>query len=901
MRTDIPQAIHRKDYLPPSYLVDTVDIGFDLDPAATRVSMRMTVRRHPDAPHGTLILQGEALTLVQLRVDGKALSKRAYRQTAQTLEIPNLPESATLEIETLTRPERNTTLSGLYVSNGNFFTQCEAEGFRRIAYFPDRPDVMAVYTVMLRADREKYPVLLSNGNLIEEGELGDGRHYAKWEDPFRKPSYLFALVAGKLVCQEERFPLQSGRKALLQVWVEAGNLDKTQHAMESLKNSIRWDEKRFGLELDLDRFMIVAVSDFNMGAMENKGLNIFNTKFVLANSRIATDTDYANIESVVGHEYFHNWTGNRVTCRDWFQLSLKEGLTVFRDQEFSGDMIGTDTGRAVKRIEDVRLLRQAQFPEDAGPMAHPVRPDSYVEINNFYTVTVYEKGSEVVRMYQTLLGREGFRKGMDLYFARHDGQAVTCDDFRAAMADATGRDLTQFERWYSQAGTPRVRVVGRHDPNAKTYELTLSQSCAPSAGQKKKLPFHIPFAVGLLDAQGKDLPLRLADAGPDQCDASLARTGAAPAPTTLVLDLVRGEQTFRFLDVDAPPVPSLLRDFSAPVVLDFDYTDAQLAFLMAHDGDAFNRWEACQRLAMRCLLGMVAAGDAPVETVGGETSADALLIDCFRTLLTDETLDPAFRDVCLLLPSESLIAEQLDVIDPQAVHAARKLLHVKLAVALREQWQTTYAALQPDGPYSPDAAAVGRRGLKNLALSYLSDLDSPEIHSLLQTQYDRADNMTDRLAALAALVNSEAPQRAEALQGFYAEFESEALVIDKWFMLQGSARRTDLAAVRALMRHPAFSMTNPNRARSLIFSFCNSNPARFHAVDGSGYAFWSEQVVALDAINPQVAARLARSMDRWRKYLPALQARMRPALQKIARTPRLSNDVMEVIGKALAS
>ena len=897
MRTDIPQAIHRKDYLPPSYLVDTVDIGFDLDPAATHVSMRMKIRRHPDAArdgHDTLVLQGQELTLVQLRVNGKSLPKRAYRQTGQTLEIPNLPESATLEIETITHPERNTTLSGLYVSNGNFFTQCEAEGFRRIAYFPDRPDVMSVYTVMLRADKEAYPVLLSNGNLIEEGDLGDGRHYAKWEDPFPKPSYLFALVAGTLVCQEEWFPLRSGRKALLQVWVEDGNLDKTQHAMESLKNSIRWDEQRFGLELDLDRFMIVAVSDFNMGAMENKGLNIFNTKFVLANARIATDADYANIESVVGHEYFHNWTGNRVTCRDWFQLSLKEGLTVFRDQEFSGDMIGTDSGRAVKRIEDVRLLRQAQFPEDAGPMAHPVRPDSYVEINNFYTVTVYEKGSEVVRMYQTLLGREGFRKGMDLYFSRHDGQAVTCDDFRAAMADANDRDLNQFERWYSQAGTPRVHAAGRHDPAMQTYELTLTQSCAPSAGQKKKLPFHIPFAVGLLDAAGATLPLRLDGQAPSQAGESGMHDGAAP--TSLVLDLTRERQTFRFIGVDAPPVPSLLRNFSAPVVLDFDYTDTELAFLMAHDSDAFNRWEAGQRLAMRCLLRLMSTGGDQAET-----PADAALVECLRMLLVDDSLDPAFREICLTLPSEPLIAEQLDVVDPQAVHAARRRLHARLATALRAEWDATYAAQQPDGPYSPDVMAVGKRGFKNLALSYLADLDEPQIHVLIQAQYDAADNMTDRLAALSALVNSNAPGRLEAIDGFYREFEAEALVIDKWFMLQASARATDLTAVRALARHPAFSMKNPNRARSLIFSFCNGNPVQFHVPDGSGYEFWSEQVIALDGINPQVAARLARSLDRWRKYTPALQAKMRSALQKVARTPRLSNDVLEVVTKALSS
>ena len=883
MRTDIPQAIHRKDYTPPSYLVDCVDIGFDLEPECTRVSMRMSIRRHPDAVHTTLVLHGEQLTLVRLRVDGKSLGRKAYRQTAHSLEISNLPESATLEIETTTNPLQNTTLSGLYVSNGNFFTQCEAEGFRRIAYFPDRPDVMAIYTVMLRADKTKYPVLLSNGNLVEEGDLGDGRHYAKWEDPFPKPSYLFALVAGKLVCQEEWFALKSGRRVLLQVWVEAGNLDKTQHAMTSLKNSIRWDEERFGLELDLDRFMIVAVSDFNMGAMENKGLNIFNTKFVLANAKIATDVDYANIEAVVGHEYFHNWTGNRVTCRDWFQLSLKEGLTVFRDQEFSGDMIGTDSGRAVKRIEDVRLLRQAQFPEDAGPMAHPVRPDSFVEINNFYTVTVYEKGSEVVRMYQTLLGREGFRKGMDLYFARHDGQAVTCDDFRAAMADANGRDFTQFERWYSQAGTPRVVASGRYDAAARTYELTLAQSCTPSPGQQTKLPFHVPFAIGLLDANGNDMPLQL--------DGDATPNGARP--TSMVLDLVSTQQTFRFTGIDSPPVPSLLRDFSAPVVLEFDYTDAQLAFLMAHDSDAFNRWEAGQRVAMRELLARVAGAAAPA-------GRDALA-SSFRALLVDTTLDPAFREVALTLPGETVIAEQLDVVDPQAVHGARRALHVQLAQALHADWLAIYHANAPVGAYSPDAASVGRRGLKNLALSYLADMDDSQMHALMQRQYDAADNMTDRLAALANLINSGAPARAEALTRFYRDFEGEALVIDKWFMLQATARRTDLAAVRALMQHPAFSMKNPNRARSLIFSFCNGNPAQFHAPDGSGYAFWSEQVIALDAMNPQVAARLARTLDRWPKYVPALQKKMRAALQRVASTPRLSNDVMEVVTKALAA
>jgi aminopeptidase N len=543
-------------------------MGFDLDPSATRVATRITLERNIASAEKAVFLYGEEVELVQIRLNGKVLIKRDYTLKDGVLRVPTVVNEITLDIETLIKPDKNTSLMGLYVSNGNFFTQCEAEGFRKITYFPDRPDVMAKYTVMLRADKKKYPVLLSNGNLIEEGDLGDGRHYALWEDPFKKPSYLFALVAGQLVCQEETIKLKSGRDALLQVWVEDGNLDKTQHAMDSLINSIRWDEERFGLELDLDRFMIVAVGDFNMGAMENKGLNIFNTKYVLANPRIATDVDYANIEAVVGHEYFHNWTGNRVTCRDWFQLSLKEGLTVFRDQEFSADMVGTDSGRAVKRIDDVRVLRQAQFPEDAGPMAHPVRPDSFVEISNFYTVTIYEKGAEVVRMYQTLLGRDGFRKGMDLYFKRHDGQAVECDDFRAAMSAANGRDLTQFERWYSQAGTPRVAVKTSYDADNKTYDITLSQSCPATPGQEKKQSFHIPVAVGLLDSLGKDMTLKL--------DGEVAAIG------TVVLELTSAQQTFRFTEVNEKPVPSMLRNFSAPVVLEYDYSEDELAFAMPY-------------------------------------------------------------------------------------------------------------------------------------------------------------------------------------------------------------------------------------------------------------------------------------------------------------------------------
>jgi aminopeptidase N len=894
MRTDTAVAIHRQDYQPPAYLADSIDIGFDLDPGHTRVAARSTLRRNPDSKQRELILHGDSLQLVALRMNGKALSKREYSLRTGTLRIPNAPDHVVLEIETLIEPEKNTSLMGLYVSKGNFFTQCEAEGFRKITYFPDRPDVMAKYRVMLRADKQQYPVLLSNGNLIEEGDLGDGRHYALWEDPFKKPSYLFALVAGKLVCEEQHIRLKSGRDALLQVWVEEGNLDKTAHAMSSLIKSIRWDEERFGLELDLDRFMIVAVGDFNMGAMENKGLNIFNTKYVLANSRIATDADYAGIESVVAHEYFHNWTGNRVTCRDWFQLSLKEGLTVFRDQEFSADMMGSASGRAVKRIEDVRVLRAAQFPEDGGPMAHPVRPDSYVEINNFYTLTIYEKGAEVVRMYQTLLGREAFRQGMDLYFARHDGQAVTCDDFRAAMADAAGRNLAQFERWYSQAGTPRVKVQTEYDEVNHTYTLQLTQTCPATPDQRHKLPMHIPVAVGLIDAQGNDLPLRLKQ------DSASHDHAIRPLPTTKVLELTEHTQAFRFEGIEQAPVPSLLRDFSAPVVLEYDYTDDELAFLLAHDSDPFNRWEAGQRLMTRRLLALAADG-VTLEQRYPSNSLDQLITNALGALLVDNTLDPAFRDLVLTLPSESMLSEQVEVIDPQAIHQARRSLRRFLAHSLQAELQKVYAANEVIGAYSPEPEHTGRRALRNNGLSYLAELRDTSVQAMLQSQLAGAGNMTDRLAALAAMTNNDHPAAADALHQFYQDFESEALVIDKWFSLQAVSHATTAAGVRELMRHPAFTIKNPNRARSLLFAFCNNNPAQFHAADGSGYALWAEQVIVLNEINPQVAARLARALDRWRKYTPRLQARMKSALEKVAATKALSNDVAEVIGKALAN
>jgi aminopeptidase N len=897
--TETPQVIRRADYAPPAFLIDTVALEFDLVPERTVVRNTMRIRRNPDAVRAThLELMGEDLTFVEASLDGEPYANVHAHEHGLTVD--NVPDAFELTLTGVCNPAANTTLSGLYVSSGNFFTQCEAEGFRRITWFLDRPDVMATYTVTLRADKAAYPVLLSNGNLLEQGDLPDGRHFARWEDPFRKPSYLFALVAGKLVALEERVKTGSGKDKLLQVWVEPHDLDKTRHAMDSLIHSIRWDEARFGLELDLDRFMIVAVSDFNMGAMENKGLNIFNTKYVLANPETATDTDFSNIEAVVGHEYFHNWTGNRVTCRDWFQLSLKEGLTVFRDQEFSADMAsGGSSGedqaaRATKRIEDVRVLRQMQFAEDAGPMAHPVRPESYVEINNFYTMTVYEKGSEVVRMYQTLFGREGFRRGMDLYFKRHDGQAVTCDDFRHAMADANDRDLAQYERWYSQAGTPRISVDTHYDAAQKRYTVTLKQGygdASPAARDTQKGPLLIPFAIGLIGDDGSDMPLRLE-----------GEASASPH-TTRVLDFTQAEQTFTFVDVTEKPLPSLLRNFSAPVVVEYDYTADELAFLLAHDSDPFNRWEAGQRLATRELLTL-----AEHAATGKALELDDTVVAAFGRVLNDETLSPAFRELALMLPSEAYLAEQMDESNPAAVHSARQFVRRRLASALKGDWLAIYERHQTPGAYEPTPAAAGHRALKNLALAYLAELDDPsDAVRLARAQYDAANNMTDRAAAFSALLTAAASSggtaAADALDDFYRRFENEPLVIDKWFALQamqrGTKQRPVIETVRKLMTHPAFNLKNPNRARSLIFSFCSANPAQFHAEDGSGYAFWAEQVIALDALNPQVAARLARALELWRRFTPKLRDQMRAALEKVAAQAK-SRDVREIVEKALA-
>jgi aminopeptidase N len=882
-REGSPRIVRREDYAPPAYWIDTVDLTFDLDPAKTRVLNRMRVRRNPDLPPQPLRLDGEDLNLARVLVNGQGTSFK-FDGTQLVLEnLPAGPEPFELEIFTTCCPEKNTQLMGLYVSQGTFFTQCEAEGFRRITYFLDRPDVMATYTVTLRADKARYPVLLSNGNLVGQGDLDDGRHWARWVDPHRKPCYLFALVAGNLVCRSQPIRSRSGSDHLLQIYVRPADLDKTEHAMHSLMAAIAWDETRFGLPLDLERFMIVATSDFNMGAMENKGLNIFNTKYVLANPATATDADYAHIESVVAHEYFHNWTGNRVTCRDWFQLSLKEGLTVFRDQEFSQDMAGSPSARAVRRIEDVRVLRTVQFPEDAGPMAHPVRPDQYAEINNFYTVTVYEKGAEVVRMMQTLVGREGFARGLKLYFERHDGQAVTCDDFAQAMADANpdsdlARLLEPFKRWYSQAGTPRVHASGDYDPAARTYTLTLRQSCPPTPGQPEKQPFVIPVAMGLLDHQGRTLP-------------GTERLVVLHEPETRVV----------FEGVEAAPIASLLRGFSAPVILEHALTDDELRVLLAHDTDPFNRWEAGQQLLLRCALAAVRADGAVHEPL------DAATVQAMRDVLRHPALDAAFKELVLTPPAETYIAEQLDEVDPQRIHAVREAMRQQLAHALHEDWMWAFEAHRDNGAYRPDPVSAGRRALAGLALHMLClaarDNGNPVWPGKTYQRFKDATNMTDRYQALSALVHAGHELAAPALERFHALFQHEELVLDKWFALQAGApdRGGDaLPRVQALLHHPDFHLRNPNRARSLISTYCHANPAGFHRADGAGYAFWRERVLEIDAFNPQVAARLARALDRWRKLAEPYRSAARQAIQAVAEHPTLSTDVREVVTRALA-
>jgi aminopeptidase N len=879
MEEGTPQPIYLKDYRPPDFLVDQVDLKVDLDETVSTVSARLALRRNHDDGRRPLVLDGQSLELRALRLDGGALDATRYAVDADSLTLFEVPDRFVLDIETAVCPKDNTSLEGLYVSGGVLCTQCEAEGFRKITYFPDRPDVMARYGITIRADRDRFPVMLANGNRVDGGPLPGGRHWVRWEDPYPKPSYLFALVAGRLACVEDSFITRSGRSVALRVFVEPGNEDKCAHALLSLKRAMRWDEDVFGLEYDLDVYMIVAVGDFNMGAMENKGLNIFNAKYVLAKPETATDADFADIEGVIGHEYFHNWTGNRITCRDWFQLSLKEGLTVFRDQLFSADM----RSAAVKRIQDVRALRASQFQEDGGPMAHPVRPASYIEINNFYTHTVYDKGAEVVRMIHRLAGPEGFRQGVDLYVHRHDGMAVTTDNFVAAMADAAGIDLGQFRLWYDQAGTPELTVTRHYDAAAQTYTLEIRQSCPPTPGQPDKRPFHIPLAVALLGPDGGELPLRL-------------KGENAAKGTTRVLELRREREAFTFVDVPAPPVPSLLRGFSAPVKLNIDLDDGELAFLMAHDSDPFNRWEAGQRYAAKLLLGLVAdiRGDRPLVLDQG-------FVEAFRKTLTDDGLDPAFVALALTLPDEADLAEQMAEVDVVAIHEARLFARRAVASALAAELLAVYRANRTPGPYMVEPGPAGKRSLKNLCLAYLAiGEDDGRGRELALAQFRRADSMTDAMASLALIADIDRPERAKALAAFHARWRDEPLVVDKWFAIQARSRLPGtLDEVRRLMDHPAFSLTNPNKVRALIGSFAYANQRRFHDESGAGYRFLADQVLRLDAINPQVAARLLGPLTRHRRYDPVRRTAMRAELERIRGRADLSPDVYEIVTKSL--
>ncbi len=877
-----PIRIYRKDYRPPAFWIDEVDLDFHLREEETLVRARLQVRRNrASAGAGApLALDGVDLELRAIFVGERELEPGEYEVGPESLTIPNVPERFELETEVAIRPQENTRLLGLYKASGIFCTQCEAEGFRRITYFLDRPDVMARYTTRIEADRGSYPVLLSNGNRVAEGSLPSGRHWVRWEDPFKKPCYLFALVAGKLERRRAPFTTRSGREVAFEVWVEPRNAERCEHALRSLEQAARWDEETFGLELDLEAYMVVAVDDFNMGAMENKGLNIFNSKNVLAKPETATDDDYEWIQAVIGHEYFHNWTGNRVTCRDWFQLTLKEGLTVFRDQLFTADM----TSAPVKRIADVRRLRTIQFAEDTGPMAHPIRPESYIEMNNFYTATVYEKGAEVVRMLHTLLGQDGFRKGLALYIERHDGQAVTCDDFRAALADANGVDLEQFGRWYSQGGTPVVRGRGEYDERARTYRLFLSQSCPRIPGGDEPKPLHIPVRIGLLGRDGRDLALRFPgeSAGP----AALA---------TRVLELKEPEQAFAFIDVPERPIPSLLRGFSAPVKLEVERGQDELAFLMAHDSDPFNRWDAGQTLAQQMLLDLVGAARAQ-----GDLVLERGFVAAFARVLQDPSLDGSLKALALTLPGEDFLGQQLSEIDPDAIHLARRFAVRELARELRSDFIVAYERNRSHGPYVIEKRAIDKRRLKNRALGYLVALDDADARAIAARQFSEADNMTDQEAAFASLLECEGPEREDAVERFYARWENEPLVLDKWFRLQAtSSHPSTFERVVELARHPAFTLKNPNRVRSLLGAFSAGNQVRFHRADGSAYVFFTEKVLELDGLNPQIAARLVSAYNNWKRFEPIRRAHMQRELEQIAAHPGLSKDVTEIVGRAL--
>jgi aminopeptidase N len=880
MRTEEHRPVRLSEYRPPDWLVETVDLDVKLDPTQTPVRATLRLRPNPaaEAP-APVVFDGDGLSLISVKIDGALLPTDRYIATADRLTIAQPPHRPfTLEIETLVNPEANTQLSGLYRSSGNYCTQCEAEGFRRITYYPDRPDVMAVFTTRVEADKAQAPVLLANGNLREAGDLPGGRHFAVWHDPWPKPAYLFALVGGKLGHIEDKFVTQSGREVKLRIYVEPGKEDRAGYAMDSLKRSMRWDEEAFGREYDLDIFMIVAVSDFNMGAMENKGLNVFNDKYVLASSATATDSDFVSIEAIIAHEYFHNWTGNRITCRDWFQLCLKEGLTVYRDQEFTSDQ----RSRVVTRIGDVRALRAHQFVEDAGPLAHPVRPELYREINNFYTTTVYEKGAEVVRMIHTLLGPARFRKGMDLYFERHDGEAATVEQFVQCFADVTGRDPAPFMRWYSQAGTPEVVATGHYDAGAKTYRLDLAQVIPPTPGQSTKEPMVIPLVTGLIGRDGRDLPLKLDNGG-------LLERGV------LVLD--KPAQSFVFTGINERPTLSTNRNFSAPIKLTASLTPDDLRLMAARDSDPFNRWQAVQTLASKLLVGNVARLRA-----GLDPEVDEGLLDALATIIADKTLEPAFVAEVLMPPSEADIAREIGRdVDPDAIFRARAGLRALMGLHLNKALTSAYESLAGSGPYSPDAVSAGRRTLRNVCLDLLAATQESHAIGLAARQYQQADNMTDRMAALSTLSLHDVPERAAALDDFYRRYRDDPLIIDKWFVLQAmTPDPKTLDRVRALTEHPAFSMTNPNRVRSLIGSFAQGNPTQFNRPDGLGYEFIADKILALDPANPQLASRMSTAFKSWRALEAGRRGRAQAALKRVSEAPDLSRDVGDIVQRALA-
>jgi aminopeptidase N len=879
-QTAAHEAIHLADYKVPNFLIDTVEFHFDIHPDATVVHATLKMKRNPegvaDAP---LVLDGAAgLELLGATLDGNELTAEQFATDDSSLTVPAVPESFTLATKVRIHPETNTSLQGLYKSAACYCTQCEAEGFRHITYYLDRPDVLAKFTTTIQADRKNMPVLLSNGNMIRRKDVSDDRHEVTWEDPHRKPCYLFALVAGDLEHIEDHFVTSEERDVALRIYTTADNIDKCDHAMVSLKKSMKWDEDVFGLACDLDDYSIVVTDDFNMGAMENKGLNVFNSKYVLARPDTATDGDFEAIEGVIAHEYFHNWTGNRVTCRDWFQLSLKEGLTVFRDQQFSGDM----NSRAIQRIGDVRTLRTHQFQEDAGPMAHPVRPASVIEINNFYTVTVYEKGAEVVRMYHTLLGPDGFRRGMDLYFERFDGQAVTCDDFRQAMADANDKNLDRFATWYSQAGTPTVSVKTRYDATTKTYTLDLKQSCPATPGLDNDEPFHIPVAVGLLDADGNDLPLKLAD--------------ETQTATTKILELTDSEASYTFVDVADEPVPSLMRGLSAPVHLDYDHSVEQLAFLMANDNDAFARFDANQRLVIGCMQ----------ELIADHQRGDALelpphITDAFGAVLENFREDRALAAELIALPAETYLGDQMEVIDVDAVHAVRRFVQRELAVVLHDPLLAIYEESMDRSPYRFDSESVARRSLQGVCLGYLMSLGDPHVQGLCLEQFRGTDNMTEVINALVLLCHHGAPTADATLEEFHAKWGTDPLVMDKWFAIQATSPLPGaLGRVRELMDHPGFSIKNPNKVRSLVGAFCGQNRIHFHKTDGSGYEFLAEHVLLLNKFNPQIASRLTGLFNHWKRFDESRGQLMHGQLQRILDEPELSRDVYEIAAKALA-